>query len=461
MRWLTAPPFGVLLPMVLLIITACSTSGGEPTSEAEPEPPKTPLETAQRYLDLWQRQEYGEMYSLVSAEARAIISKEDFIKRYAAVAEEATITGIDFEIGPNVVEEDTEIPVSVTVHTSFFGDIKQGQRIILVREQISPPTSVGETPVRIEEWRVKWSPSLIFSELDDRSLVHFFTQIPRRGSILDRIGKQLAVDAQLPVIGFVPDLITDKEALISSLASALNMSESDVRAQVETELPSYYFIPIDTLDYGTAEEELDKFYALSELGVVVRDETQRIYPNGDSAAHVLGYMAEVNAEQLEELETKGYRAGDMIGAFGLELQFDEVLAGERGGTLATITPEGTISRTIAEKPTRPGKDVILTLDIDVQTTAESILGERVGSIVVMDPRDNAVLALASYPRFNPQAITDGLSLEEYNRLDNDDRLPFLHRPLLATYPPGSTFKPVTLAAGLEKAGVSARVDGAG
>ncbi|MCH7835993.1 MAG: hypothetical protein IH864_03915 [Chloroflexi bacterium] len=455
MRWLTAPPFGVLLPVVLLIITACSTSGGEPTSEAEPEPPKTPLETAQRYLDLWQRQEYGEMYSLVSAEARAIISKEEFIKRYAAVAEEATITGIDFEIGPNVVEEDTEIPVSVTVHTSFFGDIKQGQRIILVREETSASTSVGETPVRSEEWRVKWSPSLIFSELDDRALVHFFTQIPRRGSILDRNGKQLAVDAQLPVIGFVPDLITDKEALISSLASALNMSESDVRAQVETELPSYYFIPIDTLDYGTAEEELDKFYALSELGVVVRDETQRIYPNGDSAAHVLGYLAEVNAEQLEELETKGYRAGDMIGAFGLELQFDEVLAGERGGTLATITPEGTISRTIAEKPTRPGKDVILTLDIDVQTTAESILGERVGSIVVMDPRDNAVLALASYPRFNPQAITDGLSLEEYNRLDNDDRLPFLHRPLLATYPPGSTFKPVTLAAGLEKAGVSA------
>jgi len=455
MRWLTAPPFGVLLPVVLLIISACSTSGGEPASEAEPEPPKTPLETAQRYLDLWQRQEYGEMYSLVSAEARAIISKEEFIKRYAAVAEEATITGIDFEIGPNVVEEDTEIPVSVTVHTSFFGDIKQGQRIILVREETSASISVGETPVRIEEWRVKWSPSLIFSELDDRSLVHFFTRIPRRGSILDRNGKQLAVDAQLPVIGFVPDLITDKEALISSLASALNTSESDVRAQVETDLPSYYFIPIDTLDYGTAEEELDKFYALSDLGVVVRDETQRIYPNGDSAAHVLGYMAEVNAEQLEELETKGYRAGDMIGAFGLELQFDEVLAGERGGTLATITPEGTISRTIAEKPTRPGKDVILTLDIDVQTTAESILAERVGSIVVMDPRDNAVLALASYPRFNPQAITDGLSLEEYNRLANDDRQPFLHRPLLATYPPGSTFKPVTLAAGLEKANVSA------
>ncbi len=450
MRWLTA-----LLPALLIVVSACTISGGEPASQATPEPPKTPLETAQLYLELWQGQEYGEMYALVSAEARAAVNKEEFIKRYTAIAEEATITGIDFEIGPNVLKEDTEIPVSVTIHTSFFGDIKQGQRIILAREEISSPASAGETPERSEEWRVEWNPSLIFTELDDRSLVHFFTETPHRGSILDRNGKELAVDAQLPVIGFVPDLISDKETLISSLASALQMSESDVRAQVETDLPSYYFIPIKTLEYGTTEAALDKFYALSDLGVVVRDEAQRIYPHADSAAHVLGHMAEVNAEQLEELETKGYRAGDMIGAFGLELQFDEVLAGERGGTLATIAPEGTIGRNIAEKPARTGKDITLALDIEVQKTAESVLGERVGSIVVMDPRDNAVLALASYPRFNPQALTDGLSLEEYNRLANDDRQPFLHRPLLATYPSGSIFKPVTLAAGLEKAGVSA------
>ena len=451
MRWLTA-----LLLVVLVIVSACSTSsGGEPTADPEPEPPKTPLETAQRFLDLWQKQKYAEMYGLISAEARASISKEDFIKRYNAIADEATITGIDYELGPNVVEDDTEIPLKVTIQTSFFGDIKQRQRITLVQDEVALPASPEATPERRDEWRVQWSPSLIFAELDDRSLVHFFREVPRRGSILDRNGKELAVDASLPVIGFVPDLIADKEALISGLAAALEMSESDVRAQVETDLPSYYFIPIKTLPYGTDTKALDRFYALSDLGVVVREEARRIYPHGDSAAHVLGYMAEISAEQLEELEPEGFRAGDKIGAFGLEAQFDEVLAGERGGALTTITPEGTITNTIAEVPARAGKDVVLTLDIDVQKTAESTLGERVGSIVVMDPRDNAVLALASYPRFTPQAITDGLSTEEYNKLANDDRQPFLHRPLLATYPPGSTFKPVTMAAGMEKAGVTA------
>ena len=455
MRWLTALPLLILVLVVLVVVSACSTSGGDDTSEATPEPPKTPLETAQRFLDFWQEQEYGKMYELVSAEARASISKEDFVKRYNDIADEATITGIDYKLGPNVVDDDTEIPVSVTIHTSFFDDIDQAQRIILVREEVTVSASAGTTPERREEWHLEWSPSLIFAELDDRSLVHFFTDTPRRGSILDRNGKELAVDASLPVIGFVPDLITDKEALISSLASALSMSAADVRAQVETDLPSYYFIPVTTLSYGTSVEALDKFYALADLGVVVREETQRIYPNGDSAAHVLGYMAEVTAEQLEELAVKGYRAGDKLGAFGLEAQLDEVLAGEHGGTLATITPEGTVSRTIAEKPTQAGKDVILTLDIDIQKATESSLGDRVGSIVVMDPRDNGVLALASYPRFNPQSLTDGLSNEEYNKLANDDRLPFLHRPLLATYPPGSTFKPITMAAGMEKGGVSA------
>src|SRR3990172_8768949 len=364
MRWLMSRLPAVLLTVALVAAFACS-SGKDSVGGKQPDPPKTPLETAQRFFDLWEGKEYGDMYDLISAEARATISKEDFVKRYNAIAEEATITGIDYDTGPNVVEEDTEIPAEVTIHTTFFGDISQGNRITLVPEDVPLPASPEATPDTRKEWRVDWTPSLIFAELDDKSLVHFFTDVPRRGSILARNGEAMAVDADLPVVGFVSDLMTDKEALISSLAAALTMPESDIRAKVETDLPSYYFIPITTLPYGTSAD------------------------------------------------------------------------------------------TIAEKPARPGKDVTLTLDINAQKTAETVLGERVGSIIVMDPRDNSVLALASYPRLNPQAITDGLSTEEYAALSNDKRQPFLNRPLLATYPPGSTFKPVTLAAGMEKAGVSA------
>jgi penicillin-binding protein 2 len=163
-------------------------------------------------------------------------------------------------------------------------------------------------------------------------------------------------------------------------------------------------------------------------------------------------MTEVSEDQLKTLSTKGYGPGDLIGAAGLEGQYDDLLSGTRGALLATVTPEGTIGATIAEKASAPGQDIVLAIDIEIQKKAEAELGERVGSIVVMDPRDNSVLALASFPRFDPNAFIRGLTTDEANSLFNDPRQPFLNRALLAEYPPGSTFKPVTLAAGIEKGG---------
>jgi len=396
------------------------------------------------------------MYELLSGEAQARIDREKFMERYEAIAEQATITGIGFQVRPpaSPEKEEASVLVIVTIHTSFFGDIVQENVIPLAKEAVVLPASPGPRPKSRQEWRVQWSPSLIFRELDGRTLVRFLPKVPRRGGIYDRKGRELAVDAQVAVIGIVPDLIQDKEGVIAALSEALNLPEGEVRAKVEADLPSYYFIPVKTLPYGIPAGEVQKFRDMVELGVLVREETLRVYPQGSMAAHTVGYMMEVTAEQLQKLAAKGYREGDKVGAFGLEEQMEEVLAGERGGTLAAITPEGTTARTIAEKPARPGKDIYLAIDLDVQKTAEAALGERVGSIVVMDPRDNSVLALASYPRFDPNAFIRGLTQAEFDSLMNDERKPFLHRPLLATYPPGSTFKVVTTAAGLERGGFS-------
>ncbi len=457
MRRLTAP-----LVVLALVAAACSSGGAKPESQQ----PKTPQETAERFLSLWKAKDYRAMYELVSSEARATIDEEKFVGRYSAIADEATIAGIDYEVAPAPAEgtpasaeggtptsgNGRAVPVKLTFHTSFFGDIAQENVIPLVKEAVALPASPEATPKTRDEWRVQWTPALVFKELDDRSLVHFFTKVPRRGAIYDRNGAELALDAQVPVVGIVPESLTDKEAVISALAGALGVPESEVRAQVEADVPSYYFLPVKRLPYGTPPEALQKFYDMAGMGVVVQEETLRVYPQGSMAAHVLGYMTEVTEEQLQTLAAKGYKAGDKVGAFGLEGQLDEALAGERGGTLATVTPEGTIGRTIAEKPSAPGKDIYLAIDVNVQRAAEQALGERVGSLVALDPRDNSVLALASSPRFDPNAFIRGLTGEEFSSLSNDARQPFLHRPLLAVYPPGSTFKVVTAAAGLERGG---------
>jgi len=442
-------------PLIALAIFAVACGGGSDSAPKETEPPKTPEETVERFLSLWQERKYTDMYDLVSSEAKLNITGEKFVERYTAITDETTIADIKFVLKPSSSPGTPEVAYSITFVTSFFGEIKQANAMTLVQEDIPQPTTAeGEQPASKKEWRIEWVPSLIFEELDDRSLVHFFTRVPRRGGIYDRTGKELAVDASLAVIGIVPDLLTDREAVIARLSQATGLPADQVRAQVETTLPSYYFIPIKTLPYGTPPEEIQKYLDMVDLGVVVRETTQRVYPQGASAAHIVGYMTEVTEEQLKELGPKGFEPGDKIGAFGLEASMNAQLGGERGGLLATITPEGSIAREIAEKPSVPGKDVHLTIDLAVQKKAEAELGERVGSIVVMDPRDNAVLALATFPRFDPNAFYRGLTPEEFSALNGDARLPFLHRPLAATYPTGSVFKVVTFAAGIEKGGYS-------
>lgn len=428
-----------LLPATLAF-AACAEQEEAPPS---PTPAPSSSSVAEEFLGLWQEGRYSEMYDLLASSAQAEISREDFVARYEAIAEEATISGVSYLFETSPDPDAAELPFSVTVSTAFFGDIAQVNTMNLVKE--------GEGSQ--ERWRILWSPSLIFRELTGASLVHFFTDVPQRGAIYDRHGTPLALDDQVHVVGAVPGLIKDKEALISTLAERLEMAEEKIREEVEADVPSYYFIPLKTLPYGTPDEAIEPFYQIE--GVVVRPQLQRTYPQGSLAGHTLGYLMEVSEEQLEELAGQGYRAGDMVGAAGLEAYFQDELAGQRGGTLAIITPEGTISHVLAKKEARPGRDIHLTIDINVQREAEAALGDREGSIIVMDPIDNSILAIASHPTLDPNDFIDGLSVEVFQRLSSDPRQPFFHRAVLATYPPGSTFKVVTMAAGLEKGGYTA------
>lgn len=462
----------LLIALAALSLYAVACGGGD---DAGPTPvPASPRDAAERWLQLWKDSRYADMYDLVSPDVQATISKDDFVARYEAITEEARLTGLDYEIRTSS-RSATEVEFKVTFHSDFFGDFPEVNTIPLVKDDGSLDVPSGDATATEEaaaeesatpgptqsgehkptgEWRVQWAPSLFFTGIHGQDLVHFFTRKPRRGTIYDRTGSPLAIDADLTQIGIVPDQVTDKEATIAALAGA-GLPEADARAAVETTLPSYYFIPVKTLPYGTPDDQIQPFRDMVGLGVVVRQATQRVYPNGDSLAHVLGYMTEVTEEQLKELEPKGFVAGDLIGAAGLEGQYNDTLSGVRGGLLATITPEGVLDETIAEKPSVPGQDIVLTINEQVQKRAEAELGEKAGAVVIMDPRDNSVLALASYPRFDPNAFIRGLTAEEADKLFNDPKQPFLNRATLAQYPPGSTFKPVTLAAGLEKGGYTA------
>lgn len=137
-------PFFVLALVLPLIALACGGSPSPPPPPGEPPPPQTPLEVAQRFLALWREGRYDDMYDLLSAESQASIARDKFVGRYQNIAEEATITGIDYEISSAVAEDATEVPYIVTIHTSFFGDIVQENSIPLVPEAEPTPAAAGE-----------------------------------------------------------------------------------------------------------------------------------------------------------------------------------------------------------------------------------------------------------------------------------------------------------------------------
>ncbi len=267
-----------------------------------------------------------------------------------------------------------------------------------------------------------------------------------RGNILDRKGRLLAANRLTRAVYLWPrEQSPDQwKAFIPQLARILNIPTEEI------------FKKMDQAGYKSAmpiriSRDLtpNAFVALAELsqspGLEIRAESSRYYPNGDMAAHVLGYIAEATAEDLKA--HPNYPIGMLLGRMGIERLADRELQGVWGGRLIEVDASGREVRMLGVKPSVSGQPLKLTLDLDLQKTAERALNKRRGAVVVLDVKTGAVLALASGPTFDPNMFTRRISSQEWQTLQNQDK-PFLNRALQG-YPPGSTFKIVTTAAGIQ------------
>ena len=400
-------------------------------------PPETALEAVQKYFALIASGRFEDAYRLLALDARERIAIDAFVGRHHDIWAEATITGLRWAIvpppGPNVAG----LEVNLVYETEFFGDV---------------PDRIFVRTLRQPNWVLDWTPDLIFDGLGEPgNLVHRFVDVPIRGDIFDRNGVPLAVKGEQAVIGISHDLIDtrDEDLVVATFVDKLGLDETAVRNLVFQDVPSYYFIPIVRLDHNTSPALIAEFEQLAALGILVRRETIRLYPQGETAAHIIGFMGEVNPEELAALESQGFRPGDAIGRDGAEAIFESTLAGARGGRLTVIAPNGSTVRLLAERPPAPARDVYLSIDLRVQQLAEATLGDEAGAIIVMDPRTSELLAAASYPRFNPNDFVGGISEAELDAYLENEQRPFVNRVTEETYAPGSTFKVVTAAAALE------------
>ena len=283
----------------------------------------------------------------------------------------------------------------------------------------------------------------------DNNRVRLIPKRPARGALLDRNGKILTSSRLSHSIAIWPIALPESEwpMVVERLAEILKVSPASIQKRLEQAgYDSIESIPIAQAVSPAQATAIAEFG--HELpGVRLEAESVRNYPNGDLAAHVLGYTGEITEEVLDSPGFEDYRMGDIVGQMGAEAAFEPELRGQWGGQQVEVDSAGRVISVLGEKPAVSGNNVQLTLDLELQKLAEQALGDRKGAIVALDPHSGAVLAMVSRPAFDPNIFTTKITDAQWAQLQGADD-PFVNRALQG-FPPASTFKIVTTAAGIE------------
>ncbi len=296
-------------------------------------------------------------------------------------------------------------------------------------------------------------------KIADGNRIRVVRQLAPRGDILDRRGRVLAGSRVAFSVCVVPEELTVEgySDPVVGLAKLLGLPAEEVRRrldQVERTRAQPIAVWRNASPEAVARLEEQAVYI---TGVTVLSNAVRDYPHGPLAAHVLGHVGEISAEELAGLRARGYRPGDLIGKTGVEKIAEQALRGRDGGEQMEVDARGHKVRTLGAVAPQPGRRVWLTLDLDLQRAAEESLGQRAGAVVAMDPKTGEVLALVSHPSYDPNLFAGSLTESQWQRLTGPGH-PQMNRAVSSCYPPGSVFKPITAAAALEEgeAGLDSR-----
>ncbi|HSM83862.1 MAG TPA: penicillin-binding protein 2, partial [Nodosilinea sp.] len=286
-------------------------------------------------------------------------------------------------------------------------------------------------------------------QLADSNRIRLVPKRPARGTIYDRNGKILAGSRLSHTVSIWPIALPRDQwpMVIDRLSTVLSIAPDEIQQRLEQ--AGYESIESITIARGISPAQATALaeYSNELPGVRLEAEAVRNYPNGDLAAHVIGYTGELTDQQLTERRDKGYRLGDVVGQMGAESAFESTLHGAWGGQQVEVDSAGRIISILGDKPAIAGEDIQLTIDLELQRAAEKALGTREGAIVAMDPRNGAILAMASWPSYDPNIFTSPMTNAQWAQLQGAN-YPFLNRALQA-FPPASTFKIVTTAAAIE------------
>lgn len=399
-----------------------------------------PEEVWQQYISYINEQKYEEMYAMLTEESKSQISQEDFIKRNKNIYEGIDMTNMQVEI--TAIEEENSKTRKISYNSSMqttAGDIDFSNTVRLTKD-------------KEKGYVINWNHNLIFTQLGSTDKVRIKTISAERGEILDKNGKTLAGEGSVSSVGIVPGKLgEDKETGIEKMAQLLGTTSDAINKELSASwVKDDTFVPIKKVSKDATEL---KQQLLEIPGVKITTAKSRVYPLGEAAAHLVGYIQNITAEELKENEGKGYNSNSVIGKAGLEKLYEERLKGKDGLEIYIEDADGNRKTEVAKIDVQHGEDIKLTIDSSIQQKLYNELKENEGFFVVMHPETGALQALVSTPSYDPSDFVLGMSTEKWNTIKNDEKNPMLAR-YLQSYCPGSTFKPITGAIGLTTGSLS-------
>lgn len=411
----------MILILSLSLLTACS----EDTAE----------DRFKDYKKAWEAKEYEEMYSFLSKASKEKVGKEEFVDRYASIYSGTGVENIDVET-IEAKESEKDISFQVTMDT-LAGELNlDDYRVKMIKEKLDDKNT----------WFIEWDESLIFPQMEKEDLVKVERLNAKRGEIFDRDGNGLAINGKRISVGIFP--AEYDESSNEDLAQLLDIDRDIIEDKLKRSVNPQHFLPLVKIPL----EDRDMSDKLSQIeGIKQQEVNERIYPGGEAFGNLIGYTTPITAELLEEDEEGVYHDTSKVGKFGLEEVNEKHLRAKDGIEIYISKLKeggGEEKLSLAKIEPEDGKDLSTSIDMDLQKDIYEEMQGDIGSSIAIDPKDGNLLAMISFPSFDSNLYTTYIPNSQREEWENMDSNVFQNK-FNKAYSPGSTFKIVTSAIGLE------------